>query len=710
MVSVRARNPIEVEPRRPTPERRMDLWWALGATALASLAYGVALLFDVVPPRGLAVVFFASAPVSAAFALVVLALRWRAEQDDALGWFAGGLAVAWAAMVLQLISFPVVDPRGGVFHTSDAGSAALYLWFHLVLALGAAAGAFGAPRGWRLPGVLAGAVISVLLALDALPLPMLVRADTTYTSVLEVAELVLAALTAAAACLWVNRVGRAAPALRGWVAVALSLSVYDLLLNALGQQRFSGEWWASLSLRVAAFGVLAIGGLVTVLTRLRDMEGYSEAELDRREGQLRSSLRLTNQLLGVAEDLAHAVTPEEVADALCVDAVETTGVRYANLFVFRPGSPGLVLLGSAGYDSAMRAEVKELDWEAAHPGPRSLLAGEPLFLDRPREVRAKFPVTARTPMRGASVAAALPIRVGNEAVGALLVWDRTPRRWSRTDREVLVGLAAQGGQALRRAQAYEDEANAASTLQRSLLPSSLPRREGLSMAARYVAGERGLRVGGDWYDCLEIDDRRVALVVGDVMGKGLRAASLMGQIRTSLRSLAIADPSPVAVLNGLDRITLDLNPYEIATVAYVLLDVESARATVARAGHLPPIIVEPGGRARLVEEGGSPPLGSPVESRLEEEMAVPPGSLLVLYTDGIVENRATGLDGLPDFIETVGRIAARHPDDADRIATELLEATAAEERDDDIALLLARFTGACGGRHEDVVSITPRVR
>ena len=688
----------------------MDLWWALAAAALASLAYGVALLVHVVPPRGIAVVFFASAPVSAAFAVVVLAVRWRAEMDQALGWFAGGLAVAWTAMVLQLISFPVVDPRGGVFRTSDAGSAALYLWFHLAFALGAAAGAFGAPRRWRVPAVLAGAVISVLLALDAVRLPVLIRADTTYTSVLEATELVLAALIAAAAFLWVSRVGRAAPALRGWVGVALSLSVYELLLNAAGAKRFTEVWWASLSLRVATFGVLAVGALITVLTRLRDMEAYSEAELERREGQLRSSLRLTNQLLGVAEDLAHAVTPHEVADALCADAVETTGVGYASLFVPRAHGAGLVLLGSAGYDSAMRAQVAELDYEGAHPGPRRLLAGEPLFLDRPQEVRAKFPVTAGTPMRHAAVAAALPIRVGNEAVGALLVWDRAPRTWSQTDREVLVGLATQGGQALRRAQAYEDEANAARTLQRSLLPSSLPSREGLVLAARYVAGERGLRVGGDWYDCLEIDDQRVALVVGDVMGKGLRAASLMGQIRTSLRSLAIADPSPVAVLNGLDRLTQDLDPYEIATVAYVLLDVESARATVARAGHLPPLLVEPGGRARLVEEGGSPPLGSPVESRLEEEIEVPPGSLLVLYTDGIVESRATGLDGLPEFIETVERVAAKHPDDADRIATELLEETEAAERNDDIAVLIARCTDACRRRREDTISTTPRVR
>ncbi len=296
-------------------------------------------------------------------------------------------------------------------------------------------------------------------------------------------------------------------------------------------------------------------------------------------------------------------------------------------------------------------------------------------------------------MRAAAVAAALPIRVRNEPVGSLIVWDSRARPWTPLQRDVLVGLAAQGGQALRRAQAYEEEATAAATLQRSLLPSSLPRRDGITMTSRYVSGEQGLRVGGDWYDCVEIDERRVALVVGDVMGKGLRAAALMGQIRTSLRSLAIADPSPVAVLNGLDRLTQDLDPFEIATVAYVLLDLDAGVARLGRAGHLPPLLVDASGRAEMLDAGGSPPLGSPVGERLEAEVRVPPGSLFVLYTDGIVEDRTTGLDGLPDFVGTVEQVAAAHPLDLEALADELLARTASAEHNDDIAVLLARYAG-----------------
>lgn len=449
-------------------------------------------------------------------------------------------------------------------------------------------------------------------------------------------------------------------------------------------------WWASLSLRVATYAALAVGLVVSLLTRLRDTETYGHAELSRREEQLRVSLRRTKQLLSFAGDLARAVTPAEVAEALCMDAAAASGLPRASLLVARPGQ-GLVLLGSVGYDSRMRAEVNHIGWDTPHPGPRSLVEGRAVFLSKAEEIRAQFPAVTRTPMREAATVAALPIRVGSEPLGVLILWDSRPRVLGPLERDVLVGLAAQGGQALKRAQAFENEADAAATLQRSLLPSGLPRRDGLAMAARYLAGERGLRVGGDWYDCVEIDDRFVVLVVGDVMGKGLRAAALMGQLRTAVRSLAAVDPSPAAVLNGLDRLTKLLDTDEIATVAYILLDVETSTARIARAGHLPPILVDPEGHASLLSAGGSPPLGSPVTERIEAQVEVPASSLLVLYTDGIVESPATALEGLDDFVAKVAHAAVRHRDNTESLAAELLAVgTAANRGEDDIALLVAR--------------------
>jgi serine phosphatase RsbU (regulator of sigma subunit)/anti-sigma regulatory factor (Ser/Thr protein kinase) len=692
----------EVDPRRPRPERRLDLYAAVGVAGLASVAYVIALLLDVVPPRGLSVVFFSAAPITAAFALLVLGVRWRAERDPALAWVSAGLAVGWLAMTLQLISFPTVAPDGGVLGTGDQSSAALYLTFHLALAGGAIAGALGAPLTWRWPAAVVGMAFTILMAVDMVPLPTLLRRDTSFTGPLLAIEYSLAALTALAAVLWIRRTGRVASTLRGWVGVALSLAVYDLLFNAFAAERFDAIWWASLSLRVATYSVLAIGAVASVLIRLSETESYTQSELDRREGELRTSLGLTSQLLGCAQDLAKAVTPVEVAEALCRDAVAASGLRRAVVLVSREGEPTAVL-GHAGYGSRPGDELAGSGWDAPYASTFAPLAREPLFLESAEAVRARVPAVG-SPLEEASVLVVLPIRVAGQRLGTLLVWDTEPRTLEQNQREVLTGQASQGGQALRRALAFESEANAASTLQRSLLSPTLPARDDLPMAARYVPGEAGLRVGGDWYDCVPVDGHKVALVVGDVMGKGLRAAAVMGQMRTAVRSLASADPSPAAVLSGLDRLHSMLEVDEIATVAYVLLDAESGVARMARAGHLPPILVDLEGRATLLEEGGSPPLGTPGPQRVEAEVRVPPGSVLALYTDGIVEDRASGLDGLEAFVDLVGETARRKGSDVEALATELLVLTSANQRQDDIALLVARLPSVPMGGGEEAAA------
>ena len=686
----------EIEPRRPRPERHLDLYAALAVGAVASLAYVLALVLELVPPKGLAVVFFAAPSICAAFALVVLPVRARAESDSALAWFSVGLAVAWTAITLQLISFPAVSNDGGPLGTDDQSNAALYLVFHLALAGGALAGALGAPARGRLPALAVGVVCTFLLATNTIPLPMLLRADTSFTGPLIGAEYALVLVIALAAVLWILRAGRETSTLRGWVGVALSLSVYDVLLNAFAAERFSAVWWASLSLRVASYAVLGLGAVGGVLLRLAETESYSQTELERREEELRASLGLTSQLLGCAQDLARTVTPAEVAEVLCKDAVAATRLSHAVLLVSRPGEQTLVL-GSTGYDTRPGAEVTGTGWDTPYASAFAPLARDPLFLDDADAVRARIPAIASTPLAEAACLVALPVRVASERLGTLLVWDIVPRPLASSQRDILKGIATQGGQALRRALAFENEANAAATLQRSLLSAGLPHRDDLAMAARYVPGERGLRVGGDWYDCVAIDERLVALVVGDVMGKGLRAAAVMGQMRTAVRSLAGADPSPAAVLTGLDRLHSMLEVDEIATVAYVLLDVESRVARIARAGHLPPILIDPEGHATLLEAGGSPPLGTPTPERVEAQVEIRPGSVLVLYTDGIVEDRVTGLDGLEGFVDLVEQTARRRSGDVDAVATDLLLSTFASHRQDDIALLVARVQGVPTG-------------
>jgi hypothetical protein len=704
----------DLPPRTPRPVRRFDLLGGLGAVALASTAYVAALVVSEAPPRGAAVVLLGAAPLCGLFALAVLAVRARAEGVPALGWASAGLVVSVVAMLLQLISFPTVSPDGGLLGTSSQSSAALYLLFHLAWAGGAAAGALGAASSLRGPVVVAGVVVALLLGANAVPLPLLLRPDGSFTPTLIAAEYVLVVIVAACAVVWVRRTGLSPQPLRGWVGVALSLSAYDLLLNAASGARFDAVWWASLSLRVATYAALAGGAVWTTLAKLSDLESYTDSELGRREGQLGRSLTLTRQLLSCAEDLAQAMTPAEVARALCTDAVEAADVPYAAAMVSRLDDR-LRLLGTAGYDAAMIEQAEKVDWDAPLPGARAILTGEPLFLSTEHAVDERFPGTDHTLRRRVGALAALPMKVRHEPIGSLVVWASEPRQWSQEQRELLTGLAAQGGQAIARAQAFEDQATAARTLQESLLPSRLPRLPDLDVAARYVAGESGLRVGGDWDDCVEVDAHRVALVVGDVMGKGLHAAALMGQMRTTLRSLTVVDPSPSAVLTAMDRVTQDLAPDEIATVVYVLLDLHTGAARVARAGHLPPLLATADGRTTTIYGGGSPPLGAPCGERGEAEVQIPIGSLLVLYSDGLVEDRETGLEpGLAELVRSVTQLAAGHRPDLEPIADTLLGAADQPGRDDDVTLLVARrgvlragrsWPDSTGCSHEDMTPL-----
>jgi serine phosphatase RsbU (regulator of sigma subunit) len=681
---------VLIGPRSTRPDRRLDLYLTLGATFLAVGVFLAAMLVEALPSRGLAVPFLSAAPISAGFALVILGVRARTVPDARLAWFTVGLGVGVVAMVLQLISFPLVAPGGGILETSQQANASLYLLFHVSIAAGAVLGALGTPPEARIPSFAAGSVVAVLVALDIVPVPELIRADASFTPLRTSIEVLVLLFATAAVLLWVRQTGRAAAALHGWVGVALSLSVYDLLLNLLAQQRFTALWWGSLSLRGAAFVVLAVGSLGAVLSQLRDAEAYGESELDRREGQLRSSLSETAELLSSAEELSRAVTSTQVADVLSAKARALARATYASVVVGRRGQ-ALHLLGADGYTPDMREELEKVEWDPLLPGPYVHAVGRPLFLQNGIQIRGRFPRIGQLPMRDAEALAALPIKVRDEAIAVLSVWAASPRQWSQNERRVLAGLAAQGGQAIARAQAYEEQAAAARTLQASLLPARLPRPARLELATRYVPAQDGVLVGGDWYDCLVLEDGRVALVVGDVMGKGLHAAAQMGQIRMAVRSVAALDPAPAAVLSALDDLNMELGDDEIVTLVYVLVDPRRGVARVARAGHLPPLLVHPEGRVCAIDGGGSPPLGAPFGERAEEEFGLPEGGLLVLYTDGLVEDRASGLDrGMPQLAAALADLAPSGQSTGD-IAARLLEVCSLGRGQDDIALLLARY-------------------
>ena len=237
-------------------------------------------------------------------------------------------------------------------------------------------------------------------------------------------------------------------------------------------------------------------------------------------------------------------------------------------------------------------------------------------------------------------------------------------------------------------ESYLREHRIAETLQRSLLPERLPRLEGLELAARYLPAVRGAAIGGDWYDALERPDGRVALVVGDVVGHGLRAAAAMGQLRNAFRAYGLVESSPSAVMASINRLVMSGTDEVMATVLYLVLDRETGEVTFTSAGHPPPLVLEPGG-PRFLESGRSVPIGAADPTAFREGSDVlAPGSTVVLYTDGLVERRGMALERR---LERLAEVAGVPEPNLQRLCERVLQGLLADEDpDDDVAVLVVR--------------------
>ncbi|MFJ8492309.1 SpoIIE family protein phosphatase [Streptomyces sp. NPDC094038] len=279
------------------------------------------------------------------------------------------------------------------------------------------------------------------------------------------------------------------------------------------------------------------------------------------------------------------------------------------------------------------------------------------------------------------------------------------------DRELAVELAARAAVCIDNARLYRREHERALILQRSLLPPGDPEASGLDIACRYLPGNAATEVGGDWFDVIELPGHRTALVVGDVMGRGLRAAVAMGELRTAVRTLALLDLEPAEVLSALDEIArglgtpggvqqatrtarqprdADLSEVYLATCVYAVYDSVTRRCTFANAGHLPPVLVEPGEAALMLDVPPGMPLGVGGEPFEEVEVELPEGALLALYTDGLVESRDHPLDeGLQAFVGALTDPSQPLEDVCDHV----LNTLDTHHGEDDIALLMARVQG-----------------
>ncbi|MER5208324.1 SpoIIE family protein phosphatase [Streptomyces sp. NPDC002825] len=294
----------------------------------------------------------------------------------------------------------------------------------------------------------------------------------------------------------------------------------------------------------------------------------------------------------------------------------------------------------------------------------------------------------------------VPLRARGALLGVVAFSRRDrPEAFTADDLILAEELATKAAVAIDNARRYSRERTTALTLQRSLLPQGLPSQEAVEVASRYLPGGAEVEVGGDWFDVVPLSGARVALVVGDVVGHGLHAAAGMGRLRTAVRTLADVDLPPDELLTHLDDLVLhlgsDLRPADAfqptgesgATCLYTVYDPVSRRFTLASAGHPLPLIVFPDGTRTPVHAQPGPPLGIgglPFEAT---ELELPEGSLLALYTDGLVENREREVD---QGIVELQRVLSHSAGSLEALCDTVMDVMLPERRTDDAALLLAR--------------------
>ncbi|BBC33255.1 Serine/threonine protein phosphatase [Streptomyces graminofaciens] len=292
-----------------------------------------------------------------------------------------------------------------------------------------------------------------------------------------------------------------------------------------------------------------------------------------------------------------------------------------------------------------------------------------------------------------------PLRGRRRVIGAALFL-RRPERMAFEQDDLLVAaqLATHSALGIDKAVLYGREAYIADELQRTMLPEALPRCTGVRLAHRYLPAAETARVGGDWYDAIPLPGSRVALVVGDVMGHSMTSAAIMGQLRTTAQTLAGLDLPPQEVLHHLDEQAQRLGTDRMATCLYAVYDPVSHRITIANAGHPPPVLLHLGGRAEVLRVPPGAPIGVGGVDFEAVELDAPAGGTLLLYTDGLVESRLrdvwTGIEQLREKLAATAQLTGPdHPPPLEALCDEVLDMLGPGDRDDDIALLAARFDG-----------------
>ncbi|MFI1364684.1 SpoIIE family protein phosphatase [Streptomyces griseochromogenes] len=406
-----------------------------------------------------------------------------------------------------------------------------------------------------------------------------------------------------------------------------------------------------------------------------------------RPGPGPSRLVAISQVLSLAGALTEAVGVQDVVQLVADEIAPAVGGQA--LLVLGSQGGRLHVLGHRGYpDPHVVERFDGLPLSERTPGAHVLTSGVPAFFDSREQLERLYPCH-RTSPDGFAAWAYVPLIASGRPVGTWVLAFAERHVFLAEERAVLTSLGGLIAQALERALLYDAEHRLAQGLQESLLPHTLAPPPGIEAAARYLPATQGMEIGGDFYDLVP-SRPLAAAVIGDVQGHNVTAAALMGQIRTGVRAYTTVGQAPEEVMGSTNRLLIDLGTDLFASCLYLRLDPARGRAVMARAGHPPPLLRRPDGRVRVLDLAGGPLLG--IDSGAvypTTEVSLAPGSVLALYTDGLVESPGMDIeDALVDLGALFAEIGHRPLED---LADELVRhSVAARERVDDMAVLLLR--------------------
>jgi serine phosphatase RsbU (regulator of sigma subunit)/anti-sigma regulatory factor (Ser/Thr protein kinase) len=399
--------------------------------------------------------------------------------------------------------------------------------------------------------------------------------------------------------------------------------------------------------------------------------------------------RSSQRLQSITAELSNALTRADVARVLLDHVDEAVGTECAVLALLGEGLALTEVLGWSGFedDEAQRWVGARMD--AGTPQGQAIRRLAPHLYDATDDGgsgdRPYDPAGS-----GHLAFLFVPLVLGRRPLALLVASSHDQLDLGPDDLRFVAALAGQTAQALDRARRFETEQRIAETLQQSVLPASLPSLPGVQLAGRYLPGTAELEVGGDWYDAILLSNGRFGLVVGDVVGKGVRAAATMGQLRNAIRAFSLDRLRPSTTLGRLSRLAEEVIETSFATVVYAELDPETGVCRYASAGHPPPLVATLDGRVEYLDGGRGLPLGTGAPNTYRQSVAeLTHGAVILLYTDGLIERRGRSLD---EGLERLQAAVATGPRDPERLAEHVLEHLIGDEdRRDDVVLLVARL-------------------